>query len=80
MIGNEWMRQAHRWVSLAFTAGVIVNIIALRQKAPAAWVGLLALIPLLVLLVTGLYLFVQPYTARRRSGRRPQASQAIEPR
>jgi hypothetical protein len=33
-------------------------------------VGLLALIPLALLLLTGLYLFVLPYTTKWRSGRR----------
>jgi uncharacterized BrkB/YihY/UPF0761 family membrane protein len=39
---------------------VIVNIVALGQEEPAVWVGLLALLPLAVLLFTGLYLFVLP--------------------
>jgi hypothetical protein len=34
------------------------------------WVGFLALFPLIVLLLSGLYLFVLPYTARWRAGRR----------
>jgi hypothetical protein len=50
---------------------VIVNVVALAQKEQAVWVGLLALLPLAVLLVTGLYLFVLPYAAKWRSGRRP---------
>ena len=71
---NEWIRQVHRWLSIAFTVGVIVNIVALRQKEPAVWVGLLALFPLVLLLVTGLYLFVLPYATRWRGGRRAEAS------
>jgi hypothetical protein len=65
---NEWIRQLHRWLSIAFTVAVIVNIVAMRQEEPAVWVGLLALLPLALLLLTGLYLFVLPYVARRRSG------------
>ena len=34
----------------------------------AVWVGLLALLPLVLLLLTGLYLFVLPYAAKWRSG------------
>ena len=67
---NEWIRQTHRWLSIAFTVAVIVNIVALRQKEPAAWVGLLALLPLALLLFTGLYLFVLPYSTKWRSGQR----------
>ena len=60
---NKWVRQIHRWLSIAFTVAVIINIVALVQKEPAVWVGLLALLPLALLLLTGLYLFVLPYAA-----------------
>lgn len=70
MNGNKWVRQTHRWLSIAFTVAVIVNIVALVQEVPAVWVGLLALLPLALLLFTGLYLFVLPYAAKWRSGRR----------
>ena len=66
---NTWIRQSHRWVSLLFTLGVIANIAAMslgpKGAAPPPWVGALALVPLIVLLLTGLYLFVLPYLARR---------------
>jgi hypothetical protein len=45
-----------------------VNFVAVGQGAYAVWVGLLALIPLALLLFTGLYLFVLPYAARWRRG------------
>ncbi|WP_165227327.1 hypothetical protein [Aquisphaera insulae] len=73
---NEWIRQAHRWVSIAFTAGVILNIVVMAKGPPPPWVGLMALIPLLLLLITGLYLFVLPYTARRRSVGRADSTRA----
>ncbi len=66
---NRWVRQIHRWLSIAFTAAVIGNMIALTQEEPALWVGILALVPLILLLITGLYLFLLPYVAGR-SGRR----------
>ena len=65
---NTWIRQIHRWPSIAFAVAVIVNVVALVQNEQAVWVGLLALPPLAVLLVTGLYLFVLPYAAKWRSG------------
>lgn len=68
---NQWVRQIHRWLSLIFTAAVIINIIAMAQAPePAIWIGLLALFPLILLLLTGLYMFVLPYAANWRSGRR----------
>lgn len=66
---NKWFRQTHRWLSIAFTAGVIVNGIAVARGRYANWVGLLALLPLILLLLTGLYLFVLPYAVKRRSGK-----------
>lgn len=64
---NHWIRQTHRWVSIAFTATVIANIVVLsmRKGQPPAWVTYSPLLPLAVLLITGLYLFVLPYVARR---------------
>jgi hypothetical protein len=65
---NNWVRQIHRWLSIAFTVAVTVNIVALIREEQAVWVGLLALLPLALLLFTGLYLFVLPYAAKWRSG------------
>ncbi len=67
---SRWVRQTHRWLSIAFTVGVIVNIVAVAQKKYTVWVGLLALLPLALLLFTGLYLFALPYATMWRSARR----------
>jgi heme A synthase len=67
---NKWVRQTHRWLSIAFTVAVIVNFVAVAQKKYTGWVGLLALLPLALLLLTGLYLFVLPYASKWESGRR----------
>jgi len=66
---NEWVGQIHRWLSIAFTVAVIVNIVALVREAQAVWVGVLALLPLVLLMLTGLYMFVLPYTEKWRSAR-----------
>ncbi|MBX4863616.1 hypothetical protein G9X64_26745 [Rhizobium sophorae] len=67
---NNGFRQIHRWLSIAFTVAVIANIIAVVQEKSFVWVGLLALLPLTLLLLTGLYLFVLPYATKwRGSGR-----------
>ncbi|MGB9456219.1 MAG: hypothetical protein WCB12_09265 [Bryobacteraceae bacterium] len=67
---NKWVRQIHRWLSIAFTVGVTVNLVAVIRGKYTAWVGLLALLPLALLLFTGLYLFVLPYATNWRSGSR----------
>jgi len=67
---DHWMRQTHRWISAAFTVAVVINLVALGREEPAVWVGILALLPLVLLLFTGLYLFVLPYLAKWRGRRR----------
>ena len=63
---SKLIRQAHRWLSIAFTVAVIVNVIAMMQEKQAVWVGVLALIPLILLLLSGLYMFALPYAAKPR--------------
>jgi len=69
---SHWIRQTHRWVSIAFTLCVIANFVAMGLRPgqqPPAWVTYSPLLPLALLLFTGLYLFVLPYTAKWRAGR-----------
>jgi heme A synthase len=64
---SKWIRQTHRWLSMAFTLAVIVNIVAIALKKYTNSIGLLAVIPLALQFFTGLYLFVLPYAAKWRS-------------
>ena len=70
---KKWVRVTHRWLSVVFTllviANIVVNFVVLGQEKLALWVGLLTLLPLVLLLFTGLYLFVLPYATKWRSGR-----------
>jgi hypothetical protein len=69
---NKWVRPTHRWMSIAFTVTVIVNIVVMsvRQgKMPPPWVTYAPLFPLALLMLTGLYLFVLPYAAKWRTRR-----------
>jgi heme A synthase len=66
---NKWIRQTHRWLSIAFTVAVIVNIVAIAMKKYTNSVGLLAVAPLALLFFSGLYLFVLPYANKWRSVR-----------
>lgn len=69
MNSNLWIRQIHRWLSIAFTLAVIANIVALTMQIQTTWIGLLAFVPLIPLLATGLYLFALPYLGRRSEAR-----------
>jgi hypothetical protein len=66
---SRWIRQTHRWLSIVFTAAVIANGVMVAQGKYSARMGLTAVFPMALLLMTGLYLFVLPYVARRRGGR-----------
>jgi hypothetical protein len=68
------VRQFHRWTSIAFTLTVIANFVAMTQGTPPAWVTYSPLIPLALLLFTGLCMFFQPNVSRWRGGRRTQVS------
>jgi hypothetical protein len=67
---NKWVRQTHRWLSIAFTVAVIVNGVAVVRGKYTNRLGLMAVAVLALLLLTGLYLFVLPYSTKWRSGRR----------
>ena len=67
---SKWIRQIHRWLATIFAVAVIANFVVLGQEQLALSVGLLTLLPLALLLFTGLYLFVLPYATKSRSGRR----------
>jgi heme A synthase len=70
---NKWIRQTHRWLSMAFTVAVIVNLIAVLRGQYSNGLGLVAVFPLALLMFTGLYLLVLPYAAKWASRRpRPQ--------
>jgi hypothetical protein len=64
---NHWIRQTHRWLSIAFTITVLANFVAMSQGTPPAWITYSPLLPLALLLFSGLYMFFLPYVARRRS-------------
>jgi hypothetical protein len=63
---STWIRQTHRWLSITFTIAVIANIAAMFVMPGQTWIGFLALVPLIPLLCTGLYMFFQPYRAKSR--------------
>ncbi|MBT9513751.1 MAG: hypothetical protein IV104_15535 [Acidovorax sp.] len=74
------IRRFHRGVSMAFTLAVIANFVARAQGAgnPPDWVTYAPLPPLALLLLTGLYLLVQPYL-RRFAVSRSAGAQGLPP-
>ena len=70
---NKWVRQVHRWLSMIFTVTVMANFVAMALGQPPAWVVYAPLLPLFLLLLTGLYMFVLPYAAEWSGGQRTGA-------
>jgi hypothetical protein len=64
-------RQTHRWLAIVFTLTVIANIVALStgEGLPPAWITYSPLAPLLLMMITGLYMFFLPYSAKKRAAR-----------
>lgn len=74
MTWNTAIRQSHRWLSIIFTATVLANFIAMARGEPPAWIVYSPLLPLFLLLFSGLYLFALPYAAKRRARRQAEAN------
>ena len=74
MTWSMWVRQIHRWLAIAFTVGVIANFAVYGQEPYPVWAGVMALLPLTLLLWSGLYLFVLPHAIKRSGGRRSGGS------
>lgn len=65
MTFSLWIRQLHRWLAILFTATVAANFIAMALGTPPAWIVYSPLLPLFLLLFSGLYMFFLPYVQRR---------------
>lgn len=65
---SKWIRRSHRWLSIAFTVTVIANFVQMgvRPGQPPNWITYSPLPFLFLLMFSGLYLFVLPYTKRGR--------------
>jgi hypothetical protein len=69
---SKWIRQTHRWLSIIFTLTVAANFITMAFGQPPAWVVYSPLLPLFLLLFSGLYMFVLPYVAKSGGEQRAQ--------
>lgn len=68
----NWIRPFHRWTSMVFTLTVIANFVAIGAMGQAGVPPLVTyapLLPLFLLLFSGLFLFFRPYVARWRGTR-----------
>lgn len=65
MMRHHWVRAGHRWLGLALTLSVAANFIAMAFGPPPAVITYAPLLPLALLIATGMYLFVRPYVTSR---------------
>lgn len=65
---SKWIRQVHRWLSVIFTVTVLANfaILGINESDRPMWVVYSPLIPLFLLLFSGLYMFALPYANKWR--------------
>ncbi len=66
---TRFIRTFHRWTSMVFTVTVIANFVfigILGQAEVPPIVTYSPLLPLFLLLFSGLFMFVQHYASRRR--------------
>ncbi|MBF6469475.1 hypothetical protein IU427_30560 [Nocardia beijingensis] len=61
------VRRLHRWSGIVFLLTVLATFVALAPEDPIVWVSYLPLVPLAVLLFSGLYMVALPFAAKRRA-------------
>lgn len=69
MASSKGIRQFHRVVSMVFTATAVFTAVALTVDSSAVWVSYVPLLPLFVLMGTGICMWLLPQLARRRAHR-----------
>ncbi|MDX8052695.1 hypothetical protein SK571_25200 [Lentzea sp. BCCO 10_0798] len=69
MASSKGIRQFHRVVSMVFMATVVFTAVALTVDSSVVWVSYVPLLPLFVLMGTGIYMWFLPQLARRRARR-----------
>ncbi|MFD9698382.1 hypothetical protein [Lentzea sp. NPDC059081] len=70
MSSSKGIRQFHRVVSMVFMATVVFTAVALTVDSSVVWVSYVPLLPLFVLMGTGVYMWFLPTIAKRRAARR----------
>jgi len=69
MTFSRFIRSFHRWTAIVFTLTVIANFVAIGLAGQAEVPPLVTyspLLPLFLLLFSGLFMFFQPYVLRLR--------------
>jgi hypothetical protein len=62
---SDRIRRIHRVLAITFTLAVLLNFAVMGRGDIALWIGYATLVPLFLLLFTGLYMFALPYIGRK---------------
>jgi hypothetical protein len=68
---NHRIRQIHRWLSIAFTLSVATYIVVMTRGPVPVWLNIFPAGSLILMFLTGAYLFVLPCAVRRRTVHQP---------
>jgi len=66
---NKWLRKIHRWLAIPFIIAILILILA-RQIPQVVIVQRLQQVMMLLMVITGSYLYLLPYLSRWKRGRR----------
>jgi len=61
MILRNWIRQSHRWLGIILTLTIAANFVSMLVGTPPPAIVYAPLLPLLLLLFSGLFMFLEPY-------------------
>jgi hypothetical protein len=75
MILRNGIRQAHRWLGIALTVSILANFGTMAFGQPPKAIVYAPLIPLALVVLSGLYLFFLPYFAKARRASLSSSSQ-----
>jgi hypothetical protein len=64
---TRWLRAAHRWLGMSLVALTLINIAAFSMGQVIAWLYYLPLLPLFLSMLSGTWMFVEPYLRARRA-------------
>lgn len=64
MIFRNWVRQAHRWLGIVLTLAILGNFLVMAFGPPPAVVVYAPLVPLALLIISGLYMFLRPHLTK----------------
>ena len=62
---NAFIRTSHRWLSVVFMALVVANTVYLILGRQNYLLGMITLVPLILMMISGMWMFVLPYVKRR---------------